>query len=281
MKLIDTVPYFLNNYEPSISFLKKYYSQYSTSFEEYFAYHCKDTEERHLQSIRKYPSSLPVITEVHRNIKPVIKKVTEKYKVVYDIEFPNNVNLIVGGFSSNAFTHRQVIPDVTFSLEKLSPNPEHLHVIVAHEFGHAAHNILTDTTDINWNQMRWENALLSLYREGAATYFSKRIVPNLNSSIYFSYNDEGEEWMEFCKKDEKKIIAAFLDDYSKLSSEDMYKEWFSINGGTHFGFNRLAYYIGYIFFETQVNEWGEMNAILAWKNSDFIETIHSWLQSNG
>lgn len=51
MKIIDTVSFFLQNYQPTISFLKEYYKRYPSVFHEYFSYHCKDTEERHDLSI--------------------------------------------------------------------------------------------------------------------------------------------------------------------------------------------------------------------------------------
>ena len=57
LKVIDTIPYFLDNYEPSQLFLRAYYKEYPDIFEEYFAYHCKDTEERHNQSLQKYPNA--------------------------------------------------------------------------------------------------------------------------------------------------------------------------------------------------------------------------------
>ena len=137
MKIIDTVPYFIRNYEPTIRFLRTYYSEYPDIFKEYFSYHCKDTEERHNQSLRKYEENFQTIKQVHKNILPIIKEINEEYFKLYQISFPIEVNLIVGGFGSNAYTYRQIIPNITFSLEKLSTEPGHLRALVAHEFGHA------------------------------------------------------------------------------------------------------------------------------------------------
>jgi hypothetical protein len=142
MRIVDTVPHFLENYQPSISFLRSYYSKFPDIFKEYFQYHCKDTEERHNQSIQRIPQVLNSIQITHQQIITLIKEVERNYSSLYDVTFPIDVNLIVGGFGSNAYTYRQIIPDVTFALERLSQESSHLKVIIAHEFGHVTHNIL-------------------------------------------------------------------------------------------------------------------------------------------
>lgn len=274
----DTVQFFMINYESSVSFLKNYYQKYPDIFYEYFAYHCRDTEERHLQSILKYPNYFKTIEEVHHKIIPIIQEITEKYNKVYRISFPIEVNLIVGGFGSNAYTHRQIIPNITFSLEKLSPVEAHLRTIVAHEFGHAAHNIISNNAKINWGLVQWNNPLTWLNQEGAAIHFSRKTVPNEVQSIYFSFDHNGEEWLEFCTQNMKEIKNEFAKDYSLLTPELMFKEWFSINGGKKFGFNRLGYYIGDLFFQNQIQQIGEYEAIIAWKNNDFVDNVKEWLK---
>ncbi|WP_231687524.1 hypothetical protein [Bacillus sp. FJAT-22090] len=154
MRIIDTVPYFLYNYKSSINFLRTYYSVYPDVFKEYFTFHCKDTEERHMESLKKYQEYIERIKEVHHNILPIIEETEEEYFKLFQISFPIDVNLIVGGFGSNAYTHRQFIPDITFSLEKLSPKTEHLRTIVAHEFGHAAQNIMSEEAGIDWTEVQ-------------------------------------------------------------------------------------------------------------------------------
>ena len=277
MKLIDTVPFFIDNYEPSISFLRSYYTKYPDIFMEYFSLHCKDTDERHAASIQKYPHYFSAIKEVYKNIIPIIKEVTEEYAKQYQITFPIEVNLIVGGFGSNAYTYRQIIPNITFSLEKLSPEPDHLRVIVAHEFGHTSQNILTDKAGIDWTKAKWTSPLIWCYREGVATHFSRKIIPELHPSIYFSYNDEGYEWLAFANENAEEIKRAFAEDYQTLDVDSLYREWFSINGGKKFGYNRLAYFIGDMFFQEEVKRLGELEAIIAWKEVDFEERIKQWL----
>lgn len=277
MKINDTVNFFMENYEPCISFLRRYYQKFPSVFSEYFAYHCKDTEERHLQSIIKYPKYFKSIKEVHHKIIPIINEITEEYNKLYHVSFPIEVNLIVGGFGSNAYTHRQIIPNITFSLEKLSPVEDHLRTIVAHEFGHAAHNIMSNNARIDWGNIQWNSPLTWLNQEGAAIHFSRRIVLNLQPSIYFSFDNNGGEWLEFCCKNMKKIKNEFAKDYIALSPELIFREWFSINGGEKFGFNRLAYYISNAFFQNQIQQLGEYEAIIAWKNKDFINIAEEWL----
>ncbi|WP_391203468.1 hypothetical protein [Psychrobacillus sp. L4] len=277
MKIYDTVPYFLENYEPSIDFLRSYYEKYPDIFEEYFAFHCKDTEERHSESIKKYPQHFTIIKQVHKNILPVIEEIEGEYRELYQISFPVDINLIVGGFGSNAYTHRQIIPNITFALEKLSPNPEHLRVIVAHEFGHAAQNILSDQVGIDWTKIKWTSLLIGLYQEGSATHLSRKTVVNLHPSIYFSYNDEGYDWLAFAHANTSEIKKAFVDDYLTLTRDELFHEWFSINGGKKFGYSRLAYFIGDLFFQYEVNKLGEMAAIVAWKDENFEERVKQWL----
>ncbi|WP_391117017.1 hypothetical protein [Psychrobacillus sp. L3] len=277
MKIYDTVPYFLNNYEPSIAFLKSYYAQYPDIFEEYFAFHCKDTDERHNESIKKYPQYFTVIKKVHENILPLIEEIAEEYWKLYQISFPIDINLIVGGFGSNAYTHRQIIPNITFALEKLSPNAEHLRVIIAHEFGHLAQNILSDQAGIDWTKIKWTSLLIGLYQEGAATHLSRKTVVNVHPSIYFSYNDEGYDWLAFAHANTSEIKKAFANDYLSLTRDELFHEWFSINGGKIFGHSRLAYFLGDLFFQYQIEKYGELAAIVAWKDEDFEEKAKQWL----
>jgi hypothetical protein len=267
----------MNNYQSSISFLRNYSNEYPDVFKEYFAYHCKDTEERHKQSITKYPQYLSTIKQVHKNIIPIIKEITEKYFSLYQVSFPIEVNLIVGGFGSNAYTYRQIIPNITFALERLSPEPDHLRTIVAHEFGHATQNIISKEAGIDWTKIKWNSPLTWLNQEGAATHFSRRTVANLHPSIYFSFNDEGYEWLTFLESNKQDIKAAFAKDYATESPQLLFREWFSINGGKKYGFSRVGYFIANLFFQNQIMKLGEMNAIIAWKDQDFEEQAQKWL----
>lgn len=277
MQIIDTVPFFMENYQPSVAFLKSYYQEYPEIFKEYFAYHCKDTDERHQQSLAKYPEYFSLVEQVHQNIVPVMEEITAEYFKRYGISFPIDVNLIVGGFGSNAYTYRQIIPNITFSLERLSPNPDHLRTIVAHEFGHATHNIMSNQAGVDWKNVKWTSPLTWLNQEGAAIHFSRQTAENLHPSLYFSFNDEGHDWLDFAIQNAKGIKKAFAKDYETLPPEQLFREWFSIYGGKRFGHSRLAYFIGDLFFQSQIKHLGEMEAVMAWGNQEFEKLTEHWL----
>ncbi|SDM89563.1 hypothetical protein SAMN05518871_102505 [Psychrobacillus sp. OK028] len=281
MQIIDTVPYFFTNFESTTQSLRKYYAEFPEIFKEYFNRHCKDTEERHLKSIEKYPQYFNTIKEVHENIHLIIHEIAEAYKNKYNISFPVDINLIVGGFGSNAYTYRQIIPNITFALEKLSPLSDHLHVIVAHEFGHLAQNILSDNAGMNWSKTQWTHPLIWLYREGIATDLSRQITANINPSVYFSYNDEGDDWLDFAQANTSKIRQAFKEDYETLTSDELFYEWFSINGGRKFGYSRLAYFLGDLFVQEYKEGHGELATIIAWKDHNFEAKIANWLAHEG
>lgn len=278
MKIVDSASFFLDHYKADTKFLKEYYNKYNNIFSEYFKYHCKDSEERQLQSLHKY--SLSTLKKVHDNIIPVIKETVNTYNTLYRIAFPIDVNLIIGQYGSNAYTHRQIIPNITFALERLSPNKNYLKVIVAHEFGHAVHNILTDQVGYDWSEMQWDNPLIWLYQEGIATHFSRKISPNLPPHTYFSYNDEGADWLAFCKENKSKIKQQFTLDLTNEKINDVFYEWFSIRGGEKFGHNRLGYFIGDLFVQEQIQSFGEMKTITFWKETQFIDYVRKWLQDN-
>ncbi|ANX11539.1 hypothetical protein ABE41_005925 [Fictibacillus arsenicus] len=277
MQIIDTIPYFKQNYHSSIEFLRNYYGEYPEIFKEYFAYHCKDTEERHLASLEKYPGVLSDIDLVYKNIVPIIHGTAEHYKNNYQVSFPADINLIVGGFGSNAYTYRQIIPNITFALEKLSPVQDHLKTIVAHEFGHAAHNIISNNAGIDWKNVDWNSPLTWLYQEGAATHFSRQTAKGIKESVYFSFDDEGEKWLQFFSKNQEKIISDFARDVTTETPIAVFKEWFSITGGAKFGYNRLGYLIGDQFFQELIKRNGELVAIVAWKDTSYKENVINWL----
>lgn len=218
-----------------------------------------------------------MIKQVYENIIPIIEEVVEEYNRIYEVSFPIEVNFIVGGFGSNAFTYRQIIPNITFSLERLSPEPDHLRTIVAHEFGHATHNILSDNAGMDWSKVNWNSPLTWLNQEGAATHFSKRTVPDLNPSVYFQFNNEGDEWLEFALSNQQDIKKKFRKDYDTETPQVLFREWFSINGGKKLGHSRLGYFLADLFFQDQIIRVGESKAIIAWKDTDYEEQAINWL----
>lgn len=262
---------------PTVSFLKSYYEKFPSIFQEYFLFHCQNTDERHQQSILKYQNSMCEMKKIYEKITHLIIEIIETYETKYKVTFPIEINLIVGGYGSNAYTEKKYIPNITFALERLPLKTEHLQVIIAHEFGHVLHNILSKKANIDWGNVDWNSPLTWLIQEGAATHFSRQIVRNLDESNYFSYDDQGQEWLAFARKYERDIIRVFNEDIQFLPSTEIFKEWFSINGGEQFGHARLGYYIGNLVFQDQVQQKGELNTVLLWKNPNYKDEITKWL----
>ncbi|MFE8700083.1 hypothetical protein ACFYKX_05525 [Cytobacillus sp. FJAT-54145] len=172
-----------------------------------------------------------------------------------------------------------MIPNINFALEKLSPESDFLRTIVAHEFGHVAHNILSNRARMNWKELQWTNPLIWLYQEGVATHFSRRTVKDLHPSIYFSFNEEGKQWLAFSEENIQLMKTEFIKDLESEHPQEIFKEWFSINGGQRFGYNRLAYFIGDHLFQKLVHHLGEEEAIIAWKEDDFLERARNFLDT--
>ena len=66
---------------------------------------------------------------------------------------------------------------------------------------------------------------------------------------------------------------------SEKSTVEMFKEWFSINGGTTFGYTRLAYYIGFVIVESFVKELGIEKTMTLWGRPDFKKLMAHRMQS--
>jgi hypothetical protein len=278
VKIIDTFSSFPKH--PSIEKLRAYYERYPGIFRYYFSYHCKDTEERLEQAMERYMENLCDIKKVHQTIKPLVLKVVRKFYSNYQLEFPINIHFIIGAYGSNAYATREIIPDITFALERLTYKENPLQVIIAHEIGHVAHHIISNNHHMNWTMVKWDHPYIWLLQEGAATHFSKQIVPDLMESIYFSYDYDGDEWMDFAKKNKKEIISKFANDiHAGKDNLEIFKEWFSINGGAAFGYNRLAYFIADSFFQDVIRKKGELNTLLLWKQKSFIQVVDDWLRN--
>lgn len=277
MKIHNTVHYFLEHFQPTSEFLEHYHAKFAPHFTEYFLYHLRKPEEKKAAALEHYPGVMKNMREVNEKIEQYIHGISGLYEEKYGVEFTKDVHVIVGAFGSNAYTHRQVIPEITFCIEKLSANDDALQVIVAHEFGHALHNLLSDQKQMNWAALDWESPYTWLLQEGSATYFSKQVV-EAEESVYFSYDHSGGEWLQFAKENQEVILRAFMDDLDGLSTGDLFREWFSINGGIRFGHTRLAYYIGYVLVEWLVEKFGEMAGITLWNKPMFERNMMQALE---
>jgi hypothetical protein len=279
MKINDTYTSFPD--KPTISSLRQYYEKYPDIFNFYFKIHCKNTDERLNQAIQKYRNDWDSIMKVHDCISSLIEAIVKQYRIMYQLDFPITVNLIVGAYGSNGYTNHQIIPDITLAMERLTPVDDPLKVLIAHEFGHAAHHIISNNHQMDWKSVRWDHPYTWLLQEGTATYFSKQIVPHLNESIYFSYDNGGDEWLKFARENKQEIIKRFASDLQiKGSNQEIFKEWFSINGGTTFGFARFGYFIADCMFQDFHKEIGEIDTLRLWQEDRFFQIVEEWLNKN-
>ncbi|GAB0168281.1 M3 family metallopeptidase [Lysinibacillus sp. CTST325] len=275
MFIHDTVTDFTDNYLPTIDYLKKYYEKHARHFEEYFRFHCHNVDEKMEMAIQKHQEKISALIEIKDKMPMFISDIARDYEQVYDIAFTKDVHLIVGLFGSNAFTYRQIIPEIAFCLEKLSPQDRHLQIIIAHELGHALHHLLSEKRGIDWAIVDWESPFTWLLQEGIATYFSTKMV-SARKDEYFAF-EEDLEWITFATNNKQIIIEEFLSDLTSLDARAVFFEWFSINGGKRFGFNRLAYFIAYEFIQSCLQELAELDVITLWRDVNYQDVIYQQL----
>ena len=277
MMIHNTVSDFLLYYEPTTGYLQQYFQKNASHFEEYFTYHCKNIEEKLKEAVPKHLEKMADLQAMADEMPVLIVETAKKYEDMYGVSFTKDIHLLVGLYGSNAYTYRQFIPEIAFCLEKLSPEEQHLRTIIAHEFGHALHNILSDQAGIDWSAVEWTNPYTWLLQEGCATYFSKQVVQT-REDVYFAF-EEDAEWLDFANNNRTRIIRRFIDDLHSSPPADLFREWFSINGGTIFGYTRLAYYIGYELVAALVQAYGEHEAVTIWKRKDTKDILLGQLEA--
>ncbi|WP_226606962.1 DUF5700 domain-containing putative Zn-dependent protease [Bacillus cereus] len=276
----NTIPNFLKLLESNdigLHDLNKYYDMHPEVFEEYFKFHCPKTRECLCSAIEKYSEKLEDIRIISETLSSVIQEVCEDYCIQFGFNISLTIHMFVGGFGSNAFVEREIIGDIFFAAEKLSPDLNHLRVIAAHEIGHIYHNVMLQNNGMDWTRAEWTDASVSLYREGVATYLSKKIVKDLNESVYYSYNSEGDPWLQYYKENEEKIKKRFLQDYVEGWTDEKEKEWFRLSGGSYFGYNRLGYFLGTALVTYFVQAFGENEALTFWNKHNLKSSVMGWL----
>ena len=279
MEFINAVPAFFIEPKNSIADLEKYFAKYPLIFDKYFPMHCPKTRERINQALQKYPESIASIRLINERFEKSLRKVESRISQNYQVTFQNKTHLFVGTYGSNAFVTHDIIGDVFFAAEKLSPIKEHLEIIIAHELGHVTHHLLSQQHEMDFSKVDWWHPLGWLYREGVATFISQKIVDSTRESSYYTYDDLGEEWLKFAKSNESLLKKAFLISFDKGWTDADSKEWFKLRGGKKFGYERLAYYLGTRFVQDLAVEVGESKAITYWVESDVLERVKMWLKS--
>ncbi|OOZ89439.1 M1 family metallopeptidase [Bacillus cereus] len=280
-KLINnTIPSFLKLWESDnveLEVFNQYFISHPEIFEEYFKYHCPKTRERLSTAIKQYPAKIEDIHIIAETLPIIIQEIKNEYHHKYNFDVNMKFHLFVGAFGSNAFVEREIIGDIFFAAEKLSPDVNHLRIIVAHEIGHIYHNVMLQNDGMDWAKAEWTDAAVTLYREGVATYVSKQIIKGVNESVYYSYNNEGERWLQCYIENEEHIKKRFLADYIEGWTFEKEKEWFRLSGGQYFGYNRLGYFLGTAFVEDVVQALGKSEAFTFWNKYNLKSSVMDWL----
>ncbi|MGG0009929.1 aminopeptidase [Bacillus tropicus] len=276
----NTIPSFLKLWESTdieLAVLNQYFTSHPEIFEEYFKYHCPNTNERLSNAIKQYPTKIEDIRIITKTLPIIIQEITNEYSNKYHFDVNMKFHIFVGGFGSNAFVEREIIGDIFFAAEKLSPDSNHLRVIVAHEIGHIYHNIMLQNDGMDWEKAEWADAAVNLYREGVATYFSKQIMKGLDESVYYSYDNDGERCLQYYIENEEQIKKRFLEDYIEGWTFEKEKEWFRLSGGQYFGYNRLGYFLGTTFVECVAQTLGESEGFTFWNRHNLKRGVMDWL----
>lgn len=276
----NTIPSFLKLWEGTdveLTVLNQYFTSHPEIFEEYFKYHCPKTKERLSNAINLYPTKIEDIRIITESLPNIIQEITNEYDNKFNFDVNMKFHLFVGAFGSNAFVEREIIGDIFFAVEKLSPDSNHLRVIVAHEIGHIYHNVMLQNDGMDWRKAEWTDAAVTLYREGIATYLSKKIVKGLNESVYYSYDNDGEHWLQCYIENEEHIKKRFLADYIEGWTFEKEKEWFRLSGGQYFGYNRLGYFLGTAFVDYVVQTLGESEVFTFWNKHNLKRGVMDWL----
>ncbi|KXY75052.1 aminopeptidase [Bacillus anthracis] len=276
----NTIPSFLKLWEGTdveLTVLNQYFTSHPEIFEEYFKYHCPKTKERLSNAINLYPTKIEDIRIIAELLPNIIQEITNEYDNKFNFDVNMKFHLFVGAFGSNAFVEREIIGDIFLAAEKLSPDSNHLRVIVAHEIGHIYHNVMLQNDGMDWRKAEWTDAAVTLYREGIATYLSKKIVKGLNESVYYSYDNNGEHWLQCYIENEEHIKKRFLADYIERWTFEKEKEWFRLSGGQYFGYNRLGYFLGTAFVDYVVQTLGESEVFTFWNKHNLNRGVMDWL----
>ncbi|AMO85852.1 hypothetical protein B857_00721 [Solibacillus isronensis B3W22] len=276
MKIYNLASPFLNQYEPSKEYYESYFNHHPEIFSYYFENHCHNKELKLENALKAHPNKIEQMNWITDKLKSLTPHITKEYEKRFPIIFSKDVYIFVGLGGSNAYTYRSMDPHIAFCVEKFEPYEEGLNVIIAHEFGHAVHHLYTTHNGIEAKDIQWSNPLTWLLQEGVATFLSTLVV-NVDQDIYFAYKRD-PEWLSFCKKNIATIINAFQKDLIQSTSAEIFKEWFSINGGQTFGYSRIGYFIAYLLVKRLAGEKGIENAMLYWGHTDFEERMKTLLQ---
>lgn len=267
MKINDYVTSFLEKYEATPEYYEAYFQKYPEAFDFYFRFHCKNKEEKLGNAFQQHQHKLENFNFVKGRIITNLSEITTNYEKMFDITFTEAVHIFVGLGGSNAYTTHSMNPEVAFCVEKIPALETGIRTLIAHEFGHAVHHIVTLKNGVEIGQIDWNSPYTWLVQEGMATYLSTQVV-EAEMDIYFAFKRD-EAWLNYACANKANIIAAFQQDLEQLSTQEIFKEWFSISGGERFGYTRLAYYVGYEIVCAIEEQFGIEDTLLFWLQPNF------------
>ncbi len=277
MNIYDYATPFLKRYEPTEMYYEACFKEHKEVYDYYFKYHCRDKETKMKKALAEHTNKLQQMQWVAENIPPFVQSITAKYEKAFPVKFTQDVYIFVGLGGSNAYTYLSMDPQIGFCVERLDAEEGALQTIIAHELGHSLHHQYTTYCGIEASAISWNDPYTWLLQEGFATYLSMLVV-DVPRDVYFAYTRD-VECLTFCEENQAQIMATFKQELSKKSATEIFKEWFSINGESIFGYKRLAYYIGYVLVESFVNEIGIEQAMTLWGRPNFKELMEQRIDS--
>lgn len=150
--------------------------------------------------------------------------------------------LMVGNFSTNGFAGRLGDEVAVYHCLEWFSGADPTKILIAHEDTHAWHRMRLP------DEMPTDPAWMALY-EGLAIHVSRAVVPGGPEYDYFWYGVAGfEDWLEECRKDERKLLEKFED---SLDEQDSVEAFF---GG---GFVEKKWRTGYYLADLLVGRIGK------------------------
>ena len=102
----------MGKHRRKLAALNQYFTSHPEIFEEYFKYHCPNTNERLSNAIKQYPAKIEDIRIITKTLPIIIQEVTNAYHNKFNFDVKMKFHLFVGGFGSNAFVEREIIGDM-------------------------------------------------------------------------------------------------------------------------------------------------------------------------
>jgi hypothetical protein len=271
MHITDLATPFLSHYKNEATYFEQTFEHHPDVYNFYFTRHCYRKEEKLQVALATYSNRLNEMQEVTSKILHHLPKITSYYESFFQLSFNGEAHLFVGLGGSNAYTTHSLQPGLGFCVEKIRNDEASIRVLIAHELGHCVHHYATFEAKGTVYQIDWGSPYTWLLQEGLATYLSMQAV---NVERHFYFVSEGDkDWLAFVQQNKALIFKRFRKDLALYSTEEIFKEWFSINGGNTFGYTRLAYFIGFELVSKIVEQNGLDAAILFWLQPEYKNKV--------